>query len=120
MDALPEFYGTLVVVETPFAPREEEISLIGRNSSGWTDTAIRAAIEDRNREYLHACLLDCMSQGETPYASHMFFTQFLDDTNPSEQLAGMNAGKAWGEKGGLWLGKFGAAGTRHSKYQAAV
>jgi len=98
MDVLPEFYGTSVVVETPFAPCDEEIRLVSQSGNGWTENDSRLAIEARNKKYLHACLLDCMRNGEAPYASHLFFTQFLDDTQPSERTAGMNAGMVWGEK----------------------
>jgi hypothetical protein len=50
----------------------------------------------RNTAYLKAALKDCLARGESPYASHMFFTQFLDDTVPEERALGIEAGLAWG------------------------
>ena len=52
----------------------------------------------RNAAYLKACVLDCLKRGESPYASHAFFTQFLDDDNPIERELGIEAGLAWARK----------------------
>jgi hypothetical protein len=48
-----------------------------------------------NEEYAYKCCLDCLSRGESPYASHLFFTQFLDDNVPEEREQGIQAGFAW-------------------------
>lgn len=50
---------------------------------------------ERNKEYLKLCVLDCLLRGESPYASHGFFTQFLDDTVPEERALGIAAGLEW-------------------------
>lgn len=50
---------------------------------------------DRNREYLRRLILDSLERGESPYASHGFFTHFLDDTKPEERKLGINAGLEW-------------------------
>jgi hypothetical protein len=50
-----------------------------------------------NVEYLKKCLLDSLKRGESPYASHLFFTQFLDDKIPDERELGLQAGFAWHE-----------------------
>jgi hypothetical protein len=65
---------TLVSIESPFA--------------GDVETNIK---------YAKACVMDCLSRGEAPYASHLFFTQegLLDDNNPDERMLGIMAGKAW-------------------------
>jgi len=63
-----------VVVESPYAGDVEE-----------------------NVEYAILACIDCLNRGESPYASHLFFTQFLDDTNPGERKAGIEAGFAWGD-----------------------
>ena len=49
--------------------------------------------------YAKLCVLDSLARGESPYASHLFFTQpgLLDDTDPGERLKGIRAGLAWGE-----------------------
>lgn len=46
--------------------------------------------------YLQHCLQDCISRGESPYASHKFLTEFLDDDVPEERAFGIEAGLAWG------------------------
>lgn len=50
---------------------------------------------ERNKIYLRDAVLDCLSRGESPYASHGFFTSFLDDNNPAERKTGIDAGLAW-------------------------
>lgn len=46
----------------------------------------------RNQQYLHEACLDALSRGEAPFASHGFYTQFLDDTVPEERQLGMECG----------------------------
>lgn len=50
-----------------------------------------------NLEYLKDCLRDSLARKEAPYASHLFFTQFLNDLDPQERLQGITAGLCWGE-----------------------
>lgn len=69
----------LVVIESPFSAPTEEL-------------------RQRNAEYLKAAVLDSLDRGEAPYASHAFYTQFLDDDIPGERRLGMEAGFAWGDK----------------------
>lgn len=52
----------------------------------------------RNRRYLEACAADCKRRGEAYYASHAFYTQFLDDDVPEERAWGIEAGLAWGAR----------------------
>lgn len=69
-----------VIVESPFAGKTEE------------DT-------ERNIKYARACLHDCLMRGESPFASHLLYTQLgvLDDNNPEERELGIQAGFIWGE-----------------------
>jgi hypothetical protein len=62
----------LVIVESPFSGNVEE-----------------------NLRYLYDACLDCLHRGESPYASHGFFTNFLDDDNAEERRLGIDAGMAW-------------------------
>lgn len=64
----------LVIVESPFAGDVE-----------------------RNTRYARACLADCLSRGESPFASHLLFTQkgVLDDNDPDQRKLGIAAGFAW-------------------------
>lgn len=65
----------LVLVESPFA--------------GDVETNLR---------YLKACMLDSLSRGEAPFASHMLYTQVLDDDVADQRALGISAGLAWGQK----------------------
>ena len=49
----------------------------------------------RNIRYARAAVRDCLLRGETPYASHLFFTQtgILDDNIAEDRILGINAGK---------------------------
>lgn len=50
---------------------------------------------ERNVAYLKRCLLDSISRGEAPLASHLFYTQFLDDGIPEERATGIDCGLTW-------------------------
>lgn len=69
----------LVVVESPFS-------------------APSTALADLFRRYLQAALADSLSRGEAPFASHLMYTQALDDTVPAERERGIAAGLAWGAR----------------------
>ncbi len=53
----------------------------------------------RNKRYLRACIRDCLSRGESPYASHRMLTDALDDDIPEERELGIEAGLAWRRAG---------------------
>ncbi len=46
----------------------------------------------RNIQYTMLATRDSLSRGEAPYASHLFYTQMLDDNLQSERQLGMDAG----------------------------
>ena len=50
-----------------------------------------------NERYARACMADCLSRGEAPFASHLLYTQpgVLDDNVPEERAKGIAAGHAW-------------------------
>lgn len=52
---------------------------------------------EANVAYARACVADCLSRGESPIASHLLLTQpgVLDDNDPNERMAGIDAGHAW-------------------------
>lgn len=62
-----------VIIESPFA-------------GGW-----------KNVLYSRQCVLDSLSRGESPYASHLLYTQkgMLDDKNPDERKRGIAAADGW-------------------------
>jgi hypothetical protein len=51
---------------------------------------------EQHRLYLQHCIQDCVSRGESPYASHHYLTDILDDTDPMERAFGIKCGLAWG------------------------
>lgn len=46
----------------------------------------------RNVQYAMLAVRDSLERGEAPYASHLFYTQMLDDNDQYERLLGMDAG----------------------------
>lgn len=78
----------------------------------------------RNIRYARLCCLDSLRRGEAPYASHLLYTQMLDDEDPIEREMGMEAGFAWGDVGELRafyvdLGMSGGMMEGETKAQAA-
>lgn len=69
----------LVVIESPF------------RGKGYHETEL-------NILYARACAHDCLTKGEYPYASHLFYTQdgILNDKDEKERMLGINAGITWG------------------------
>lgn len=49
----------------------------------------------RNEEYARAAMVDCLSRGEAPIASHLLGPQVLNDLNPAQREIGISAGHAW-------------------------
>jgi hypothetical protein len=52
---------------------------------------------ERNIEYAKRCVLDSLSRGEAPIASHLLFPQpgVLLDDDPAQRAQGVAAGHAW-------------------------
>lgn len=50
-----------------------------------------------NVKYSRECLHDCLERGESPYASHLLYTQkgVLDDSIPAERRRGIEAANNW-------------------------
>jgi len=49
----------------------------------------------RNIQYAKLCLKDSLMRGEAPIASHLLYTQVLDDLIPEEWKMGIDSGLAW-------------------------
>lgn len=56
---------------------------------------------EANTKYARECMLDSLRRGEAPYASHLLYTQVLDDTALDQRHWGMESGFAWGAKADL-------------------
>jgi hypothetical protein len=65
-----------VILESPYA------------SSGITT-------KDQNILYARKCLRDCIDRGEAPFASHLLYTQVLNDDDPEERNLGIRMGYQW-------------------------
>ena len=50
---------------------------------------------DEFKRYAQRCVLDCLKREESPIASHLIFTQVLDDNIPDMRLIGIKASFAW-------------------------
>lgn len=50
-----------------------------------------------NTIYAIKCMKDCLSRGEAPFASHLLYTQPLNDLLEDERALGIEAGLAWGK-----------------------
>ena len=48
-----------------------------------------------NTQYARRCLLDSLGRFEAPIASHLLYTQVLNDMDPLHREAGIAAGLAW-------------------------
>src|SRR4051812_41758491 len=50
-----------------------------------------------NVRYARAVMRDCIQRGESPFASHLLYTQagVLNDEDPAERDLGIRAGFAW-------------------------
>lgn len=60
--------------------------------------ATSAADLERNKQYLTACMRDClMNHDDAPFASHALYTIPLDDNDVTEREMGIRAGFAWGQ-----------------------
>lgn len=83
-----------------------------------------------NLTYLRACIAECLSRGEAPFASHAIYTQpgVLRDDVPEERTLGIEAGFAWAEPAGEiafyvdkgWSNGMKSAWIRHVRAGALV
>ncbi|MNV63173.1 hypothetical protein D3C71_1557530 [compost metagenome] len=69
----------LVIIESPFAKSIDDS-------------------RENNLRYARSAMRDCLLRGESPYASHLLYTQdgVLDDDIPEERTLGIDAGLDWG------------------------
>lgn len=84
----------LAIVESPFAGRSPACVPHGGQECRSIDAA-------HNLAYAKALCRFLSLEGMAPYASHLFCTQFLDDTQPLERSTGIEIGLAWGARAEL-------------------
>lgn len=101
----------LVIIESPYAGGDPadiineryaddfgavEVMVCGGSAVGRDRVhALQLAQIDRNVRYARRALLDSLEHGEAPYASHLLYTQVLDDSTPEQRQHGLDAGWAW-------------------------
>lgn len=78
----------MVSVAAPTKPRVQLESPLGSKDP---------EIVKANVQYAKLCMLDCLSRGEAPFASHLLYTQVLDDNKPEDRKLGIEAGLAFTE-----------------------
>lgn len=85
-----------VIIESPYRIQKtsEEIALESFIASNSVFSSLMPA-EEKHIKYARACLKDSLSRGEAPFASHLLYTQVLDDNNYGERCAGISAGLSW-------------------------
>ena len=77
------------------------------------------AVED-NLAYLQRCIRDSCLRNEAPYASHLMYTQALDDDDPDERALGIEYGFLWArtaERAVFYLDRFVSPGMRKAFYR---
>lgn len=50
---------------------------------------------NENRHYAHLAVKDSLNRGEAPFASHLFYPFWLDDTDEDDRQQGLCAGWQW-------------------------
>jgi hypothetical protein len=76
-----------VIIESPFKTSQIQLP----------DGESITIDEATNIKYALACARWCSAKGLASFASHLFYTQFLDDTDPAERELGIKSGFAWAE-----------------------
>lgn len=112
MQRLGRILGNKTLLEV--MPQEHDAPLIvGHRKRSWKDNPMRRVIIESpynatttegvkaNIEFVRACCLDATRRGEVPFASHLFFTQFLNDQDPAEHKLGIEMGYDFWEKADL-------------------
>ncbi len=67
-----------VIIESPFKGRNE-------------------ADREVNREFARKCMLDSLKKGESPFLSHLLYTQVLNEDVEAERRIGLDAAFKWYE-----------------------
>ena len=57
---------------------------------------------EKNVRYALWCAYHCYLRGESAFASHLFFPQFLDDRKPDAREYGIEAGYDWASDGDIF------------------
>jgi len=50
---------------------------------------------EANVAYAWECVIDSMKRGEAPWASHLFYTEIMNDADPAQRSLGFACEYAW-------------------------
>lgn len=67
---------------------------LNRKNLAFVCSALRGANLEENQKLARLYCLYATEQGAVPFAPHLFFTQFLEDTNEEQRRLGIECGKA--------------------------
>jgi len=56
---------------------------------------------EQNLHYARQCMLDSLSMGEAPWASHLLYTQVLNEHKEADRERGISAGLEWSSKASI-------------------
>lgn len=76
---------TRVIIESPYKGTAETFGFLHRLE----------VKKIGNVSYARRCLSDSLNRGESPFASHLLYTQVLDDEIPEQRSLGMKSALAW-------------------------
>ena len=80
-----------VIIESPYRallPADDK-------TPEYVQTLRRQAILEENLYYARRCLSHSLAEGESPFASHLLYTQVLDDTVAAQRELGLTQARAW-------------------------
>ena len=70
-----------VIIESPYKPKDNVLNPV---------TALQ-----ENLEYARRCMSHSIGMGESPFLSHLLYTQVLDDKRSEEREMGMFLARSW-------------------------
>jgi len=80
-----------VIIESPY----RALLPAGDNTFDVVSVLRRQAILEENMCYARRCLSHSLEEGESPFASHLLYTQVLDDTVAAQRELGLSLASAW-------------------------
>jgi len=81
-----------VILESPYRVNQ---TIKRGGISGVSDVYEIKIIQAKYKIYACKCVIDCLGRDESPFASHLIFTQMLDDNISEHRQLGMEAGFTW-------------------------
>jgi hypothetical protein len=80
-----------VIIESPY----HALLPLDDDTPEYVQSLRRQADTEENIYYARRCLSHSLAEGESPFASHLLYTQVLDDTVPAQRELGLTLASAW-------------------------